>query len=73
VRVGKLCSFRRGGPFSRKENPADAVFHLQAGKVKLAVVSKTGKEATIGILSDKSFFGEGSLAGQAFAWARQRQ
>src|SRR5437762_2493907 len=46
-------------------NPADAVFYLQTGKVKLAVVSKTGKEATIGILSDKSFFGEGSLAGQA--------
>ena len=43
---------------------ADAVFYLQTGKVKLAVVSKTGKEATIGILSDESFFGEGSLAGQ---------
>src|SRR5438128_11766110 len=46
-------------------NPADAVFYLQTGKVKLAVVSKTGKEATIGILSNKSFFGEGSLAGQS--------
>jgi len=46
-------------------NPADAVFYLQTGKVKLTVVSKTGKEATIGILSDGSFFGEGSLAGQA--------
>jgi len=46
-------------------NPADAVFYLQMGKVKLAVVSKTGKEATIGILSDKSFFDEGALAGQA--------
>jgi CRP/FNR family transcriptional regulator, cyclic AMP receptor protein len=45
--------------------PADAVFYLQTGKVKLAVVSKAGKEATIGILSDRSFFGEGSLAGQA--------
>ena len=43
---------------------ADAVFYLQTGKVKLTVVSKTGKEATIGILSDRSFFGEGSLAGQ---------
>ena len=43
---------------------ADAVFYLQTGKVKLTVVSKTGKEATIGILSDGSFFGEGSLAGQ---------
>src|SRR5689334_16311342 len=45
-------------------NPADSVFYLQTGKVKLAVVSKTGKEATIGILGDGSFFGEGSLAGQ---------
>jgi CRP-like cAMP-binding protein len=44
--------------------PADAVFYLQTGKVRLTVVSKTGKEATIGILSDGSFFGEGSLAGQ---------
>jgi CRP/FNR family transcriptional regulator, cyclic AMP receptor protein len=43
---------------------ADAVFYLQTGKAKLTVVSKTGKEATIGILSDGSFFGEGSLAGQ---------
>jgi CRP/FNR family cyclic AMP-dependent transcriptional regulator len=44
---------------------ADALFYLQTGKVKLAVVSKTGKEATIGILGDRSFFGEGSLAGQS--------
>ncbi len=43
---------------------ADAVFYLQSGKVRLTVVSKTGKEATLGILSDGSFFGEGSLAGQ---------
>ena len=44
--------------------PADAVFYLQTGKARLTVVSATGKEATIGILSDGSFFGEGSLAGQ---------
>ena len=43
---------------------ADAVFYIQTGKVKLTVVSKIGKEATIGILSDGNFFGEGSLAGQ---------
>jgi CRP-like cAMP-binding protein len=43
---------------------ADAVFYLQTGKVRLTVVSKEGKEATIGILSNGSFFGEGSLAGQ---------
>ena len=45
-------------------DPADAVFYLKTGKVRLTVVSKTGKEATIGILSDGSFFGEGALAGQ---------
>ena len=43
---------------------ADAVFYIQKGKVKLTVVSKTGREATIGILSDGNFFGEGALAGQ---------
>jgi CRP/FNR family transcriptional regulator, cyclic AMP receptor protein len=43
---------------------ADAVFHIQTGKVKLTVVSKTGKEATIGILGQGDFFGEASLAGQ---------
>jgi CRP/FNR family cyclic AMP-dependent transcriptional regulator len=43
---------------------ADAVFYIQKGKVRLAVVSKTGKEATIGIVSEGNFFGEGSLAGQ---------
>ena len=45
-------------------DPADAVFYLRTGKVRLTVVSKDGKEATIGIFSDGSFFGEGSLAGQ---------
>jgi CRP/FNR family cyclic AMP-dependent transcriptional regulator len=59
-------------PFARKQtifvqgDVADAIFYLQKGKVRLTVVSKTGKEATIGILTDDAFFGEGSLAGQAF-------
>ena len=43
---------------------ADAVFYVQTGKIKLTVVSKTGKEATIGILGNGDFFGEGGLAGQ---------
>jgi CRP-like cAMP-binding protein len=43
---------------------ADAVFYIQKGKVRLTVVSKAGKEATIGILNERSFFGEGALAGQ---------
>jgi CRP/FNR family cyclic AMP-dependent transcriptional regulator len=43
---------------------ADAVFYIQKGKVRLSVVSKIGKEATIGIVSEGNFFGEGALAGQ---------
>ncbi|HET7207859.1 MAG TPA: Crp/Fnr family transcriptional regulator [Terriglobales bacterium] len=55
---------KRQGIFTQGET-ADAVFYIQKGKVRLTVVSKTGKEATIGILSEGNFFGEGSLAGQA--------
>jgi CRP/FNR family cyclic AMP-dependent transcriptional regulator len=43
---------------------ADAVFYIQKGKVRLTVVSKTGREATIGIVGERNFIGEGSLAGQ---------
>ena len=43
---------------------SDAVFYIQKGKVKLTVLSKTGKEATIGILNEGAFFGEGCLTGQ---------
>jgi CRP/FNR family transcriptional regulator, cyclic AMP receptor protein len=43
---------------------SDAVFYIQKGRVRLSVVSKKGKEATIGILNEGSFFGEGCLAGQ---------
>jgi len=48
---------------------ADAVFYIQTGKVKLTVVSKTGKEATIAIFGEGDFFGEGSLAGQPLRMA----
>jgi CRP/FNR family transcriptional regulator, cyclic AMP receptor protein len=46
-------------------DPSDAVFFIQKGKVRLTVVSKAGKEATIAIMDEGSFFGEGALAGQA--------
>jgi CRP/FNR family transcriptional regulator, cyclic AMP receptor protein len=62
---------RRNMAFAKKETifaqggGADAVFYIQSGKVKLTVVSQTGREATIGMLSEGNFFGEGALAGQA--------
>lgn len=43
---------------------AEAVFYIQAGKVKLTVVSSKGKEAVVAILGRAHFFGEGCLAGQ---------
>src|SRR5208283_243095 len=61
---------RKVVPFSRKQtiftqgDAADSVFYIQEGKVRLTVVSKIGKEATLGILSEGDFFGEGGLAGQ---------
>jgi CRP/FNR family transcriptional regulator, cyclic AMP receptor protein len=45
-------------------DPADAVFYIQDGKVKLTVVSEQGKEAVVAILAGDVFFGEGCLAGQ---------
>ena len=54
---------KKHGVFAQGDT-ADAVFYVQTGKVKLTVVSKTGKEATVGIFGEGDFFGEGSLAGQ---------
>ena len=48
---------------------ADAVFYVQAGKVKLTVVSPQGKEAIIAMMEPGSFFGEGCLAGQLVCMA----
>ena len=45
-------------------DPADAVFYIQKGRVKLTVVSKRGKEAVIAVLEQGDFFGEGCLAAQ---------
>ena len=45
-------------------DPAEAIFYIQKGKVKLTVVSKPGREAVLAILGSGDFFGESSLAGQ---------
>ena len=45
-------------------DPADSVFYIQEGRVKLSVVSQGGKEAVIALLEKGSFFGEGCLSGK---------
>ena len=61
----KVVAFSKKQTIFAQGDAADAVFYIQEGKVRLTVVSKIGKEATLGILSEGQFFGEGSLAGQA--------
>ena len=43
---------------------ADAVFYIKKGKVKVAVISKQGKEAVVALLGPNEFVGEGCLIGQ---------
>jgi CRP/FNR family cyclic AMP-dependent transcriptional regulator len=62
----KILSLAKRQLVFAQGDAADAVFYLQKGRIKLTVVSKIGKEATIAILNEGSFFGEGSLAGQPF-------
>jgi CRP-like cAMP-binding protein len=60
----KVVAFPSKQTIFTQGEAADAVFYIQQGKVRLTVVSKLGKEATLGILSEGEFFGEGGLAGQ---------
>jgi CRP-like cAMP-binding protein len=48
----------------RQGDPADAVFYIQKGKVKVTVISEQGKEAVVAVLGPDEFCGEGCLAGQ---------
>jgi len=45
-------------------DPADSIFYIEKGKVKVGVVSKRGKEAVVALLGPGDFIGEGCLAGQ---------
>jgi CRP/FNR family cyclic AMP-dependent transcriptional regulator len=47
-------------------DPANTIFYIERGKVKLTVVSEHGKEAVVAILGAGDFFGEGCLAGQPY-------
>ena len=72
AKVGKgrtIAEYRKNKKVFSQGDPADAIFYIQNGKVKLTVVSKQGKEADIGILGTADFFGEGCLAGQPLRMA----
>jgi CRP-like cAMP-binding protein len=60
-----ITKYRRGKVVFAQGEPADAVFYIQKGRVKLTVFSEQGKEAVIAILGPGHFFGEGCLNGHA--------
>jgi len=60
----KIVVIRKKQRIFTQGGPADAVFYVQKGRVRLTVVSNSGKEATVGIVNAGNFFGEGALAGQ---------
>jgi CRP-like cAMP-binding protein len=69
--LAKVGNGRSLAEYHKKEvvfaqcDPADAIFYIQKGKVKLTVVSDNGKEAVIAILGAGDFLGEGCLAGRS--------
>jgi CRP-like cAMP-binding protein len=56
--------YQTGESIFSQGDPSNAVFFIQSGKVKLTVVSISGKEAVIAHLPAASFFGEASLTGE---------
>ena len=50
-------------------DPADAIFYIHKGKIKLTVFSREGKEAVVAILERSQFFGEGCLVAQMYRMA----
>ena len=72
AKVGRgrtLADYRKNQRVFSQGDPADAIFYIQTGKVKLTVVSQQGKEAVVAILGEGDFFGEGCLAGQPIRMA----
>ena len=59
-----ISSYRKDQMVFSQGAPADAVFYIQKGKVKITVISEHGKEAVVALLGTGNFCGEGCLAGQ---------
>ena len=59
IGVGRtIAHLKKGQKVFGQGEAADAVFYIQKGKIKLSVISKRGKEATIALLGDRNFLGE---------------
>ena len=66
VTVGKQeLSFRKGERIFSQGDPADAIYFVQTGRIKITVVSTAGKEAVLAMPGPHDFFGEGALINQS--------
>jgi CRP/FNR family cyclic AMP-dependent transcriptional regulator len=61
---GSVGQYRKGQVVFSQGDPADAVFYLQSGEVKVSVASEDGKKVVVAIHGANAFFGECCLAGQ---------
>jgi CRP/FNR family transcriptional regulator, cyclic AMP receptor protein len=59
-----LQTFRKNQKVFAQGDPADAVFYVQEGSVKVFVISEQGKEAVVALHDKGDFLGEGCLTGQ---------
>jgi CRP/FNR family cyclic AMP-dependent transcriptional regulator len=59
-----VSAYRKNQKIFSQGDPADAVFYIQEGKVKVCVISELGKEAVVALHGKGDFFGEGCLNGQ---------
>jgi CRP/FNR family cyclic AMP-dependent transcriptional regulator len=66
ITVGKhQLSFRKGEKIFSQGEPADSIYFIQSGRIKISVVSGAGKEAVLAMPGPHDFFGEGSLVNQS--------
>ena len=59
-----VTTYRKNQKIFSQGDPADAVFYIQEGKVKVVVISSAGKEAVVALHGKGDFFGEGCLTAQ---------
>jgi CRP-like cAMP-binding protein len=65
----RTAKYQPQKPMFRQGDPADALFYIERGQVKLTVVSNRGKEAVVAILHAGDFVGEGCLASEVLRMA----
>jgi len=66
-----IADYRKNQAIFSQGDPADAVFYIQTGKVKLTVVSKQGKEAVVSLLGPENFFGRDAWLVNSNAWPQR--